>query len=273
MVGVGGSSPLVSTIFTSFMKPINSIDINADLGEFQNEKQLTNELIILNYISSCSIACGGHIGDFNSIKIIIEACKEKNISIGPHPSYPDKKGFGRRKIDIDLFDLEESITNQIQSFLTIAESLSMPVRHIKLHGKLYHDVAWEEKLGSFFLEIIGEFRENFSVIGPAKSPLESMTKKVGISFIPEAFIDRRYRDNCSLVERNQEGSLLDSVEDQTDQARNIIVERKVLTNNNKMIDIKAETICIHGDSPSAVQAVRSVCNMLRKENINIQPHS
>ena len=70
MVGVGGSSPLVSTIFTSFMKPINSIDINADLGEFQNDKQLTNELIILNYISSCSIACGGHIGDFNSINKI-----------------------------------------------------------------------------------------------------------------------------------------------------------------------------------------------------------
>ena len=86
---------------------MTSIDINSDLGEYRNEAQLTNELNILNYISSCSIACGGHIGDFNSIKTIIEACKEYGVAIGPHPSFPDKKGFGRRMIDIDLGDLEK----------------------------------------------------------------------------------------------------------------------------------------------------------------------
>ena len=110
---------------------MTSIDINSDLGEYRNEAQLTNELNILNYISSCSIACGGHIGDFNSIKTIIEACKEHAVAIGPHPSFPDKEGFGRRMIDIDLEDLEKSIRQQIELFLEVADSLSTPVSHIK----------------------------------------------------------------------------------------------------------------------------------------------
>ncbi len=101
---------------TLIMESKNSIDINADLGEFRNEKQLTNELNILKYISSCSVACGGHIGGSKSIKLIIEACKESDIVIGAHPSYPDWQGFGRRTIDINIHELEDSIRQQIELF-------------------------------------------------------------------------------------------------------------------------------------------------------------
>ena len=232
---------------------MDSIDINSDLGEFRNEKQLTNELNILNYISSCSIACGGHVGDVNSIKTIIEACKKHSIAIGPHPSYPDKEGFGRRMIDIKSKDLENSIRDQINLFLKVADSLSMPVRHVKLHGRLYNEVSKSEVLSSLFVNLIDSFKYDLSVIGPAESLLGQMLEDKDIPFIPEAFIDRTYKEDLTLVDRSEEGSVLISVEEQINQARSIVCDEKIMSNNNKILNLKAETLCIHGDSPNSLE--------------------
>ena len=249
---------------------MNSIDINSDLGEFRNEKQLTNELNILNYISSCSIACGGHVGDSNSIKTIIEACKKHSIAIGPHPSYPDKEGFGRRMIDIESKDLENSIRDQINLFLKVADSLSMPVRHVKLHGRLYNEVSKSEVLSSLFVNLIDSFKYDLSVIGPAESLLGQMLEDKDIPFIPEAFIDRTYKEDLTLVDRSEEGSVLISVEEQINQARSIVCDEKIMSNNNKILNLKAETLCIHGDSPNSLEVAEALTNMLIKEKIKIQ---
>jgi len=249
---------------------LDSIDINSDLGEFRNEKQLTNELNILNYISSCSIACGGHVGDVNSIKTIIEACKKHSIAIGPHPSYPDKEGFGRRMIDIESKDLENSIRDQINLFLKVADSLSMPVRHVKLHGRLYNEVSKSEVLSSLFVNLIDSFKYDLSVIGPAESLLGQMLKDEDIPFIPEAFIDRTYKEDLTLVDRSEEGSVLISVEEQINQARSIVCDEKIMSNNNKILNLKAETLCIHGDSPNSLEVAEALTNMLIKEKIKIQ---
>ena len=249
---------------------MDSIDINSDLGEFRNEKQLTNELNILNYISSCSIACGGHVGDVNSIKTIIEACKKHSIAIGPHPSYPDKEGFGRRMIDIESKDLENSIRDQINLFLKVADSLSMPVRHVKLHGRLYNEVSKSEVLSSLFVNLIDSFKYDLSVIGPAESLLGQMLEDKDIPFIPEAFIDRTYKEDLTLVDRSEEGSVLISVEEQINQARSIVCDEKITSNNNKILNLKAETLCIHGDSPNSLEVAEALTNMLIKEKIKIQ---
>ena len=249
---------------------MDSIDINSDLGEFRNEKQLTNELNILNYISSCSIACGGHVGDVNSIKTIIEACKKHSIAIGPHPSYPDKEGFGRRMIDIESKDLENSIRDQINLFLKVADSLSMPVRHVKLHGRLYNEVSKSEVLSSLFVKLIDSFKYDLSVIGPAESLLGQMLEDKDIPFIPEAFIDRSYKEDLTLVDRSEEGSVLISVEEQINQARSIVCDEKIMSNNNKILNLKAETLCIHGDSPNSLEVAEALTNMLIKEKIKIQ---
>lgn len=249
---------------------MDSIDINSDLGEFRNEKQLTNELNILNYISSCSIACGGHVGDVNSIKTIIEACKKHSIAIGPHPSYPDKEGFGRRMIDIESKDLENSIRDQINLFLKVADSLSMPVRHVKLHGRLYNEVSKSEVLSSLFVNLIASFKYDLSVIGPAESLLGQMLEDKDIPFIPEAFIDRTYKEDLTLVDRSEEGSVLISVEEQINQARSIVCDEKIMSNNNKILNLKAETLCIHGDSPNSLEVAEALTNMLIKEKIKIQ---
>jgi len=248
---------------------LTSIDINSDLGEYRNDAQLNNELNILSYISSCSIACGGHIGDFNSIKTIIKACKERGVAIGPHPSFPDKEGFGRRMIDISLRDLEKSIREQIVLFLEVADSLSTPVSHIKLHGRLYNEVSKSEELSSLFINLVNSFEEEFQIIGPASSLLGQMLEEQGMTFIPEAFIDRAYKEDLTLVDRSQEGSILTTVEDQINQARSIVCDQKIV-NNNISLKMKAKTLCIHGDHPNSLEVAKALRAMLKEEKIKIQ---
>lgn len=250
-----------------------TVDINADLGEFCNAEQLANELKILKYISSSSIACSGHIGDSKSIRVILEACKINNIAVGPHPSYPDQKGFGRNPMNITLRDLESSLREQIQLFFTVANSMSMPVTHVKFHGQLYNEAAQNKRLGNMLINMIYSIDQNLSIIGPANSLLEFITKNSSIPFISEAFIDRRYQEDSSLVNRNQGNALIESIQDQVHQARSIVIDEKVMTVSNKHIKIKADTLCIHGDNQNSLNAVKAVSEMLKKENIQIHPPS
>ncbi|MDG2060973.1 MAG: LamB/YcsF family protein [SAR86 cluster bacterium] len=252
------------------MKSKNSIDINADLGEFQNDSQLTKELKILKYISSCSVACGGHIGDEISIRLILEECNKYDIAVGPHPSYPDKENFGRRKMNISLGDLDTSLRLQIQNFLDIADDLSIPVRHIKLHGALYNETAKKEELTNLLIHIVESIDRKLAIIGPMNSLLENEVAKTSISFISEGFIDRRYREDYSLVDRRTHGAILESIEEQIDQARDIAVNQKVTTDNNQQISLHADTLCFHGDNQNSLELIKGVSNMLIEEDIKIQ---
>ena len=146
----------------------------------------------------------------------------------------------------------------------------MPVRHVKLHGRLYNEVSKSEVLSSLFINLIDSFKCDLSVIGPAKSLLGQMLEDEGISFIPEAFIDRTYKEDLTLVDRSKEGSVLISVEEQINQARSIVCDEKIMSNNNKILNLKAETLCIHGDSPNSLEVAEALTNMLKKEKIKIQ---
>ncbi len=131
-----------------------TIDLNADLGEYQTENQYFLECQILNHISTCNIACGGHTGDEESMKKIIIACKEKGVSIGAHPSYPDPEGFGRRKMKIDESTLKKSLIDQVCSFLNVSEALNVPASHVKPHGRLYNDAASNSNLAYLLISVV-----------------------------------------------------------------------------------------------------------------------
>ena len=172
-------------------------------------------------------------------------------------------------IDIDLEDLEKSIRQQIELFLEVADSLSTPVSHIKLHGRLYNEVAKSEELSSLFINLINSFEKKFSIIGPASSLLGQMLKEKGISFVPEAFIDRAYKEDLTLVDRSEEGSILSTVEEQVNQARSIVCDQKIMS-NNRPVELKAKTLCIHGDHPNSLEVAKALTSMLKEEKIKIQ---
>ena len=165
------------------MTAINSIDLNADLGEFKTEDEFNNEVELLQLISSCNIACGGHIGDRSSISRVIEHAKKLNVAIGMHPSYPDKLGFGRKPVVISDKELQKSLRQQINDFLTVASQFSINVSHIKLHGQLYNDASKNRKLGEMILSIIKEYDLTLNIVGQCNSMLEEVCNEHNQPFI------------------------------------------------------------------------------------------
>ena len=151
--------------------------------------------------------------------------------------------------------------------------MSVPVRHIKLHGKLYNETFKSERLSNLLIRVVESLDREVSIIGPAKSQIELVAKASNKTFISEAFIDRVYKGDLSLVDRKKEGALLITVEDQVNQARSIILNHRVITDEKKSVGIEAQTLCMHGDSPNSLKAVKAIRHMLTLENINLKPYS
>ena len=206
------------------MMAINSIDLNADLGEFRTEEEFNNEVELLQLISSCNIAAGGHIGDRSSISRVIEHAKKLNVAIGMHPSYPDKPGFGRKPMVISDKKLKNSLRQQINDFMGVASQHSVTVGHIKLHGQLYNDASKSRKLCEMILSIIKEYDLTLNIVGQCNSMLEEVCNEHNQPFIAEAFVDRRYNLDLTLVQRSQANAMINSVNDQVLQAKPFSVE-------------------------------------------------
>ena len=251
------------------MKAINSIDLNADLGEFKTEDEFNNEVELLQLISSCNIACGGHIGDRSSISRVIEHAKKLNVAIGMHPSYPDKLGFGRKPVVISDKELKKSLRQQINDFLTVANQHSITVSHIKLHGQLYNDASKNRKLGEMILSIIKEYDLTLNIVGQCNSMLEEVCHEHNQPFIAEAFVDRRYNPDLTLVQRSQADAMIDSVNNQVLQAKQIVIDHSIIVDNRR-VKIRADTLCIHGDHPGALTSLRVLRSALEAEGIEIK---
>ena len=253
------------------MKPKQiEIDLNADLGEYQTEDQYLTESQLLGYLSSCNIACGGHAGNEETMQKMILACKQKGVTVGAHPSYPDREGFGRRRIVIDDSALKESLVSQLRSFLFVSDALSVPMSHVKAHGRLYNDAARDKNLAHLLVNAIKEIDARVSIVGPPNSILAEAARNSDLNFIAEAFLDRRYKDDGFLVDRDSPGAILGSIAERCEQARSIVCNQRVETESNNFIQIEAKTLCLHGDSPDALETARMVYSLLESENILIK---
>ena len=229
------------------------LNINCDLGE-----GLNNEHIIMPLIDSCNIACGGHAGDNGSMIECIEISIKNNVKIGAHPSYPDKINFGRKKIDISPSELSYSIISQIESLETIADSYGLELNHIKAHGALYNQMIIDAELSNFYLDTINDFKNKCSLYIPYKSEIEKIALKKGFSIIYEAFGDRNYNDDLSLVSRNNENALITDPESVVNHIKTIKETETVKTINGNFKKIKFDTICIHSDTNNSIEILKKI---------------
>lgn len=241
-----------------------SIDINADLGEGAGQDH-----IIMPLISSCNIACGGHIGDEKSMSKSINLAAKNNVKIGAHPSYPDNENFGRLPMDIPYIDLEESIKSQLDDFYRIAKENNQTVHHIKAHGALYNTIAKNEKIAKTYLNAISQLGTQAKLYVPYNSAIHKLARSKYECLI-EAFIDRAYNDDLSLVERSLANALHKTPEKAWKQLYEMAVHKKVNTLNNSIVKIYADTFCIHGDHPNAKQILEYIHQKLSKHNISLQ---
>ena len=245
------------------------MDLNADLGEFTTTGELDLELKLPEIVTSCNIACGGHIGDEASMSKIIAAAKEQGVAMGPHPSYPDIEGFGRRSIDISKHDLRDSLYSQIKEFLDVAKSHDTSARHIKLHGQLYNDVSRSRELSEVFISAIKDNDLSLNVVGPFGSVTEELCSKYELPFISEAFVDRRYDENLSLVNRSEKHAIINSIDKRISQARLIALDQSILINGKRFI-MHAQTLCIHGDTPNDLQSAQLLRAALESEGVKFK---
>jgi len=245
------------------------IDINCDLGE-TNLDQQPEHLEFFDFISSCNIATGFHAGDPSTILLMIKKAVEKGVAIGAHPSYPDKKGFGRISMEMDREELFASLSYQISALSGMCRIAGTALHHIKLHGALYHDAHHREEIAEVIIDLLHSFPYRVSLYGIKESILGEMADQAGFPFYSEGFVDRRYDHTGRLLPRTHQGSTLRHMEELHDQALSIIQHQRVKTETGEFIALHADTLCIHSDHDNALQTAQSLHKMLSKFNIQIK---
>ncbi|GAB2497204.1 LamB/YcsF family protein [Algoriphagus taiwanensis] len=230
------------------MNQANTLEINCDLGEgvaWENE--------IFPWIDRASIACGGHIGDEESIATSLAFCKKFGIKAGAHPSYPDRENFGRISLSITDEELIFSLGDQIQLFSKLAKQNQVPLEHIKFHGALYNDAAKYHVLAKLLIQFIHEEYPGTPLLVPPHSELEKEALRLQHPFLLEVFGDRRYTDDYQLLGRSKEGALLTDFSAVESQLEGILTRNVLISESGKELPIKAETLCFHGDNPEILQ--------------------
>lgn len=240
------------------------IDINADIGEGS-----VNDKSLFPLISSCNIACGGHIGDNESINSSIKLAINHDVKIGAHPSFPDKLNFGRKLIKISSRDLEKSLTSQINLVIKIARNYNKRIHHIKPHGALYNLAFSDFKTCEIIINCIKKLPYKVSLFSQYKSLLSSLAKENGVKIYNEVFIDREYNDDLSLVSRENKNAITYDLNKINRKILNVFKKKKITSINNVKMNVKADTYCIHGDNPKALIIMKSLISYLNSYHITL----
>lgn len=240
------------------------LDINCDVGE-----GVLHEPDLYPFISSCNIACGGHFGDDVSMGTSIRLAMENNVKIGAHPAYPDPKNFGRVSMSLSKIALKAALTEQLESFGKRLEKLGGEWHHIKAHGALYNDMVSDASLAQTYLEALQPYRSLIKIYAPWGSVLGTLAMEEGYQLCWEAFLDRQYLNASQLVPRSEEGSLLTDPEMVFKQLLELVQEQHVTTRNTEKVFLKADTYCIHGDTPTALQILMYLSEQLTNHNLEI----
>ncbi len=242
-----------------------TIDLNADLGEGDSQ-----DVELLDIVSSCNIACGGHAGDAQSMEATVREALANDVAVGAHPSYPDREGFGRRSHFLSGEKLFASVSDQLHAIHRIAGALGASIVHVKPHGALYDDAASDRDLAMTFVRAVETLPNRPMLVGPPDSALETAAGSQGIAFAAEAFIDRAYRPDGRLVSRSEPGAVHSDLAVITGQAVKLALTGHVKTQGGHMITLRADTLCIHSDTPRAAEAARAVRQALREEGVEIR---
>jgi 5-oxoprolinase (ATP-hydrolysing) subunit A len=238
------------------------IEISCDLGEARTDAERSVEARLWALVDAANVACGGHVGDRDSMREAVRAASRHGVILGAHPSFPDREGFGRRAIEIHPEALARSLREQIGELRKIAEEEGVELRRVKPHGALYNLAHSDENLARMVAEAV-DLSGALALVASPGSALLAAGERLGLEVIPEAFGDRRYRRDGSLVPRSEKGALLLDVDQAASQAEKLATQGRVLTAEGEEIPIRFATLCVHGDMPDAVARVEAIRAKIR----------
>lgn len=234
------------------------IEISCDLGEAQTPEQLAVERELWTMVEAASVACGGHVGDEQSMRRCVELARGGRVILGAHPSYPDRENFGRESMAIGRAELVATLQEQIGALRAIALQSNLRLERVKPHGALYNDAHRNESLAAAIVDAMLVIDPQLAVVTSPGSEVERIATLRGVRVVREAFADRRYTAAGALVPRSDPRSLLLDEAEAAAQAVSLATEGKVTAIDGSVIDVPHETICVHGDMPGAVERLRMI---------------
>ena len=230
-----------------------SIDINCDMGE-----GCGNDAALMPYISSANISCGYHAGDAATMRETIELAARHGVAVGAHPSYRDRENFGRTDVELSAAELRTLILEQLEIFAGACREIGVTISHVKPHGALYNRSARDAAVARTIAEAVLEFDAGLTLYGLAQSHSTEEARKLGLKAADEAFADRAYEPDGSLVSRRKQNALINSPEIAAAQALHIALGGGVVAIDGSNVQLSAETICVHGDGPNAAAIARTI---------------
>lgn len=246
------------------------IDLNSDLGESFGQWTMGDDGAILPLISSANVACGFHAGSPAGILDTLRAAKRLGVAVGAHVSYPDLVGFGRRNMDVASDELTADVIYQIGALQGLAAAAGTQVSYVKPHGALYNTLAHDERQARAVIAALLALDSQLSLVALAGSPLIGWAQEAGIHTVAEAFADRAYHRDGTLVSRREAGAVIQHPEDVVQRVVQMITEGGVTSIEGEFTAIHAESVCVHGDSPGAVVMTRQIRQRLDAEGIVIR---
>ncbi|HYZ66368.1 MAG TPA: 5-oxoprolinase subunit PxpA [Mycobacterium sp.] len=247
-----------------------TVDLNADLGESFGVWRLGDDEAMLDVVTSANIACGFHAGDAATLARTCRAAAERGVRIGAQVSYRDLAGFGRRFIDATPEDLTADVTYQIGALQALAHAAGSTVSYVKPHGALYNTIVTNRDQARAVAEAVHAVDPDLPVLGLAGSAFFAAADELGLRTVPEAFADRAYRSDGQLISRRLPNAVLHDVEEIADRVASMVTAGRVTAADGSTIPITVESVCVHGDSPGAVQIANAVRDRLLADGVELK---
>jgi UPF0271 protein len=247
-----------------------SIDLNSDLGESFGPWQMGDDASLLKIVSSANVACGFHAGDPDVMATAMRTAVENGVGIGAHPGFPDLQGFGRRRMTIAHKTLANGVRYQLGAAQAMARATGGVVRHLKLHGALANIASEDEAMARACYEAALSVDPEIIVMVLAATAQEAAVRSLGCRWAGEIFADRAYNDDATLVDRSLPGAVLHDPAIAGDRIVKMLDAQAIITESGKHIPTRIDTICLHGDSPSAVAMAAAVRASLEGHGIEVE---
>ena len=246
------------------------IDLNCDMGELPEALADGSQEALMKYVSSANIACGGHAGNVETMRVTLQQALRHKVAVGAHPGYEDRANFGRLELRLSDEEIAASVYRQILALEEIATKLGAQIGHVKAHGALYNQAARDREIARAFAEGVRRWRTGAILVGLAGSAMLEEFRAAGFPVAAEAFADRRYERDGSLRSRKFDDALLRDPEQAAAQALRIAELGSVIAADGSVVPVHAQTLCIHGDTPGAPEIAAAVGRRLEAAGIKIR---
>ena len=251
------------------MRP--AIDLNADLGEGFGHSRSSEDEALLDLVSSANIACGFHAGDATTMRDTVRAAASRGVAIGAHPSYPDIPGFGRRELGLSPREIRFHVSYQLRAFRDICSAENAKLSYVKAHGALYNRAAKDSSAAVAIVQAICDVDPSLMLLGLAGSEMARAAQRGRLGFAAEAFADRAYKADGSLVPRKEPGAVIHDVQTAVKRAITVVKSSTVTADDGTTLGVVAQSLCVHGDNPDALPMLRELRATLESSGVRIAP--